>query len=69
MTDEPESPDRPHNLWEPVPNDHGAHGVFDEQAKSISYQLKLRKNSWLSVGLLAGAAGAVALLSSRRGGR
>jgi len=64
LTDEPEDPDRPHNLWEPVPNDQGAHGVFDDMAKSISYQLKLRKNRhWLTLGFLAGAAGAIALLA------
>ena len=29
MTDEPEDPDRPDNLWEPVtPGDHGAHGTL-----------------------------------------
>ena len=33
MTDEPEDPDRPDNLWEPVPGDHGAHGRFDHLAR------------------------------------
>lgn len=39
QTDEPADPDRPHNLWNPVPGDHGAHGVFDDRAKSWSPQL------------------------------
>ena len=39
MTDEPEDPDRPDNLWEPVPGDHGAHGRFDRLARSSSWQL------------------------------
>ena len=30
--DEPEDPNRDHNLWEPVPGDHGAHGSFDARA-------------------------------------
>ncbi|HYK00998.1 MAG TPA: SDR family oxidoreductase [Thermoanaerobaculia bacterium] len=37
--EEPEPPNRPDNLFTPVPGDAGAHGVFGEQAKSISPQL------------------------------
>src|SRR5437763_8433423 len=38
---EPEDPDRPHNLWEPVDEqyDYGAHGAFDDRARSRSWQL------------------------------
>jgi NAD(P)-dependent dehydrogenase (short-subunit alcohol dehydrogenase family) len=32
MTDEDVAADRPDNLFAPVAGDHGAHGVFDEQA-------------------------------------
>ena len=43
--DEPEDPDRLHNLWEPVDGpgggDHGAHGVFDDRARESSWQLWL----------------------------
>jgi short-subunit dehydrogenase len=38
QTAEPEIPNRPDNLWEPVPGDHGAHGVFDHRAHSKSYE-------------------------------
>lgn len=56
QTDEPEDPSRPNNLWEPVPGDHGAHGVFDERASGFSPQLWLNKNrGWLA--LAAGVAG------------
>ncbi len=34
--DVPEDPDRPNNLWQPVPGDHGAHGAFDARAKDHS---------------------------------
>ncbi|HVW33833.1 MAG TPA: SDR family oxidoreductase [Acidimicrobiia bacterium] len=34
QTDEPVGPDRPDNLWTPVPGDHGAHGAFDDRARS-----------------------------------
>jgi hypothetical protein len=33
-----EDRNRPHNLWEPLPGDHGAHGDFDARAKSWSAQ-------------------------------
>ena len=38
QTDERVSPDRPHNLWNPVSRDHGAHGTFDSRARSFSVQ-------------------------------
>jgi NAD(P)-dependent dehydrogenase (short-subunit alcohol dehydrogenase family) len=63
QTDEPVAPHRPHNLWEPVPGDHGAHGRFDERAHSSSLQLWLtmrRRALVIGAALLAGA-GAVAL--------
>lgn len=36
---EPADADRPHNLWEAVPGDHGAHGVFDARAHEWSAQV------------------------------
>ncbi|MBA2454617.1 MAG: SDR family oxidoreductase [Chloroflexia bacterium] len=36
---EPTEPDRQHNLWEPVPGDHGAHGSFDDMSRTSSPQL------------------------------
>jgi NAD(P)-dependent dehydrogenase (short-subunit alcohol dehydrogenase family) len=35
---EPLPPDRPDNLWEPVPGDWGAHGRFDHEASRTSLQ-------------------------------
>jgi NAD(P)-dependent dehydrogenase (short-subunit alcohol dehydrogenase family) len=40
QTDEPADPDRPDNLFEPVPGDRGAHGRFDERSKPESLQLR-----------------------------
>ena len=63
QTDEPKDPDRPNNLWEPVPDDRGARGVFSAKAKDSSWQLKLNKHlRELVVGALA-IFGVVALLS------
>lgn len=36
QSDIPIEPDRPNNLWKPVPGDHGAHGEFDVQAHERS---------------------------------
>lgn len=55
QTDEPRDPDRPHNLWQPVPGDHGAHGVFDDRARSHSWQL------WVNMHLRKLAAAALGL--------
>ncbi len=37
--DGPEDPNRPNNLWEPLPGDHGAHGAFDNRASYTSREL------------------------------
>lgn len=57
QTDQPISPDRPANLYEPVPGDHGAHGRFDDQARSFSVQSWLNQH-WgvLAVSALTGFA-------------
>jgi NAD(P)-dependent dehydrogenase (short-subunit alcohol dehydrogenase family) len=51
-----DDPDRPNNLWEPLPGDPGAHGAFDERARDRSFQ------AWAAThrGLLAAAAAGVA---------
>jgi short-subunit dehydrogenase len=44
QTDEPLDRNRPFNLDEPVPGDHGAHGVFDDRAIDVSLQLWMSKH-------------------------
>jgi NAD(P)-dependent dehydrogenase (short-subunit alcohol dehydrogenase family) len=39
QTDIPVDPDRANNLWSSVPEDRGAHGIFDRQSHSSSAQL------------------------------
>lgn len=36
QTNEPVDTNRPNNLYEPVPGDHGAHGSFDDQSRESS---------------------------------
>jgi NAD(P)-dependent dehydrogenase (short-subunit alcohol dehydrogenase family) len=68
QTDEPADPYRPHNLWQPVPGDHGAHGTFDARARDTSLQLWADTHrGWLAVAGL-GLAGVLyaALAKNRR---
>jgi|SRR5579884_30412 len=59
MTDHPLDPEGHDNLFEPVDEDRGAHGPFDELAHSVSPQYELAKRRGLVlVGLGAAAAGA-----------
>ena len=55
MTDEPAEPNRPNNLWAPLPGDHGAHGGFDDRAHTRSWQLEATMHrGWLALAGLAG---------------
>jgi hypothetical protein len=65
QTGELEDPDRPDNLWKPLPGDHGAHGTFDSLAHTRSWELKANLNRrWVGVGLLIAAGIALGLRSS-----
>src|SRR5438874_690707 len=59
--DGPADPNRPDNLWKPLPGDWGAHGEFDDRAHNRSWQSTLNLNRrWIGLGLLA--AGVLAAL-------
>lgn len=50
QTDAPENPSRPHNLWRPVPDDHGAHGDFGNRAYASSPHLwATTHRGWLAL--------------------
>lgn len=58
QTSVPEDPNRPDNLWHPLPGDRGAHGVFDQRAKERSLQLEFNlRRGWLAALGAAGIAG------------
>ncbi|MBK8902579.1 MAG: SDR family oxidoreductase [Anaerolineaceae bacterium] len=67
QTDEPRDPERPHNLWQPVAGDFGAHGDFDARAHNSSWFLQLNKR--LNLAILPGLAlvGVAAALWARMG--
>jgi NAD(P)-dependent dehydrogenase (short-subunit alcohol dehydrogenase family) len=66
LSDRPKSPERPDNLFSPVPGDPGAHGPYDERAHGRSVQLWATKHRRVGgagaavVAGLAAAAGAAA---------
>jgi short-subunit dehydrogenase len=62
QTAEPVSPQRPDNLFEPVAGDYGAHGIFDERAKTFSVQNALNLSPYRAVAAVAGVAAAVSML-------
>ncbi len=69
---EPEDPARPHNLWEPVPGDYGAHGSFDEEATSSSPMTWVVEHRGAVAAAVGGAAAlllaaGVGLLGGERG--
>ena len=61
QTSEPEDPDRPDNLWEPLTGDRGAHGRFDAIAHERSLQLWAATHRGATVGALLAAVAAVAM--------
>jgi NAD(P)-dependent dehydrogenase (short-subunit alcohol dehydrogenase family) len=59
QTDEPVDPERPDNLFEPVPGDHGTHGRFGEGARTRSPTTWVSRHRGMLAGLAAaGCAGA-----------
>jgi NAD(P)-dependent dehydrogenase (short-subunit alcohol dehydrogenase family) len=67
QTDVPVDPDRPDNLFEPVPGDPGARGPFSDRARTRSVQLQASKvRGVLGVAALIGVTGGVAGLLRAR---
>jgi short-subunit dehydrogenase len=60
QTSEPEDPERPSNLWQPVAGDHGAHGRFDDRAIAAAPELWAVTHPAATLAATAGAAGAAA---------
>jgi NAD(P)-dependent dehydrogenase (short-subunit alcohol dehydrogenase family) len=69
--DGPEDPNRPNNLWEPLPGDYGAHGAFDDMAESSSFELRIATHAkWvaLTAGLITACAFTVPRLVKYKSG-
>jgi NAD(P)-dependent dehydrogenase (short-subunit alcohol dehydrogenase family) len=64
QTDRAADPNRPDNLWEPLPGDHGAHGRFSDRSVSSSPQTWL--NQHLPVVLGGALSGAVLMWGTLR---
>jgi NAD(P)-dependent dehydrogenase (short-subunit alcohol dehydrogenase family) len=68
QSDQPIDPERPANLWEPVPGDHGARGMFGDVARARSLQLDLSTHRGLALAGAAVAGTASAFLRRHRKG-
>lgn len=66
QTDEPLPPGRDDNLFAPPEGTHGAHGIFDAQAKPRSVALEANLHRRLVAGAASAAALAAALARARR---
>jgi len=62
-----EDPNRPDNLWQPVPGDHGAHGAFDARASDWSPQLWTSEHrGWIAAAVIVlGMSGLLAFLKRK----
>ncbi|HEY0565612.1 MAG TPA: SDR family oxidoreductase [Terriglobales bacterium] len=71
QTEQPADPQRPNNLWNYVPGDAGAHGVFDGRSSDTSTELtfSMRRNWLLAGAAVLGFAGAKAWLRHSRNAR
>src|SRR5690348_13207796 len=68
QTDEPVDPDRPSNLFAPVPGDHGAHGSFNAIERPCSYEYwATTHRSWFGLAGLGFAALVGIVLLGRHG--
>ena len=55
-------PNRPNNLYEPLPGDRGAHGEFDDRATSFSPQVWVNTHrQWVAAAGIVGVVGAALL--------
>jgi short-subunit dehydrogenase len=68
QTSEPRDPNAPYNLWEPVDEDkdYGAHGRFDDRARSWSWQLWANTHRPILAVAGAGVLGALATAVVRK---
>jgi NAD(P)-dependent dehydrogenase (short-subunit alcohol dehydrogenase family) len=56
LTDQPVAADAPHNLFEPVKGDYGAHGRFDAKARPRSWEMftsRHRDAMWATIAVAA----------------
>ena len=64
QTSEPADPNRPDNLWQPLPGDHGPHGRFGDRTTHRSPQTWI--NERLPALAMIAAGGAALLWRARR---
>ena len=66
QTDEPESPSRKNNLYDPIPGDHGAHGPFDA-SMNFSPLFVAKKHKWLTAASIGALFLGVLMIAKKSG--
>jgi hypothetical protein len=67
VKDMPVPPDRPDNLFAPVPDKAATHGIFDDKAKTRSPELLASTNRGLLAGTVVAAVAALGgVIAARR---
>jgi short-subunit dehydrogenase len=67
QTDEPEDPERPDNLWQPVPHQAKVHGPFSKESREGSVTFFMRKNRGLiAAGVLTAMLGMACLCKAKK---
>src|SRR2546425_98083 len=59
QTDQAADPDRPDNLWAPLPGDHGVHGRFASRSAKSSPQTWANEHLAMLIGLAVGGTAAI----------
>lgn len=67
--EQPISPHRQDNLYQPVAGDHGAHGRFTAREKKSSWQLWLNMHRWTALGGMLALGAATVAVNQLRGGK
>ena len=63
LTNKPTAPDRPDNLYTPAPGDYGAHGTFDDRARSHSLQVAASRHRGMLATVALAAVGVIGALA------
>jgi len=66
LTDQPSDPSAPGNLFDPVPGPYGAHGRFDDRARTGSWEMFTSRHRYAAGAVAAvGVVAGIALLARR----
>ncbi len=65
QTNNPVDPNRPNNLWESIPGDHGAHCPFYKNTMHWCPMFFIKENKWLVLAAACAAFAGVSVLKNK----